>query len=106
VLSDFLIAAALGSVAGLLDALPMLKMPVPRFSVYSTFLQWVVLGLLIPFVHWGLWPWLQGLLIGVLGMLPNMVVLFHRNRSAMLTTVLAGAALGAGIGYLGGAWIG
>lgn len=104
-LGDFLIAGTLGSVAGLLDAAPMLRMAVPRFSVYSTFLQWVVLGLLIPFVDWGLSPWLQGLLIGVLGMIPSMAVLYYRNRRAIVTTALAGAVLGAAIGLAGGVLI-
>ncbi|WP_374030187.1 hypothetical protein [Bdellovibrio bacteriovorus] len=100
------IALLLGVLAGVVDALPMLKNPnVPRFSVYSTFAQWIFIGLVIPFVDWDVAPWLKGLLLGFLGMLPTMITVFFRNRKALIPTAIMASFLGMVIAVVGAHFI-
>ena len=93
------IALLLGTIAGLIDALPMIKMQVPRFSIWYVFAQWVFIGLLIPFVNWPFAGWLKGLIIGVLGMIPVAIIACHRNKKRVPAILLFAAILGAAIGY-------
>lgn len=97
-MTQVLFALIFGIIAGALDAFPMLKKGVPKPSILCIFFQWVLLGVIIPFVSWNMPPTLKGLILGVLGMVPIGFLLFYRNKSAILPTLLAGAALGAGLG--------
>jgi hypothetical protein len=99
---NIIIALLLGAVAGAIDTVPMIGGKAPRHSIVAIFVQWVVIGLLIPFVHWGLAPWLTGMIIGLLGMAPFMILTHLRNPKAVPTIALAGLVLGAGVGFAGG----
>lgn len=104
-LENISIALLIGIIAGLIDTLPMIKMQVPRFSIWYVFAQWVFIGLLIPFVNWPLAGWLKGLIIGVLGMIPAAIIAYHRNKKRVPTILLFAAILGAVIGYTGSIFI-
>lgn len=94
-----LIALVFGIIAGIIDILPMLKnKSIPRSSIAAMFAQWVFLGLIIPFVYWDMAPWFKGALIGFLGMIPAMIIVYERNHKALLPTALGGLLLGAAIG--------
>ena len=100
-----LIALVLAVLAGLFDTLPMYKMNVPRFSIYSLFAQWILIGTLIPFLDIGMDLWLTGLIIGTLGMVPHSIIVLYRNPKKVLPTLLWGAGLGLAIGF-GNDWLG
>ncbi len=107
-MTEILIALLIGVIAGLIDIFPMVKRPIPRESIIATFAQWVLLGLVIPFVSWPTPTWLTGAILGLLGMAPSMIVAHKRNPSSVIPTAVFGVALGAGIGalaplYTGGA---
>jgi len=67
-MTEILVALLIGAIAGLIDIAPMIKRPVPRESIVATFVQWVLLGLVIPFVSWSIPAWLTGSILGLLGM--------------------------------------
>ena len=94
-----LTALLIGVVAGLIDTLPMLSNKnIPRFSIYHLFAQWVFIGLITPFIAWELQAWLKGLIIAELGMIPILIISYHRNRKAVPKIIIFAAALGIGIG--------
>ncbi len=99
-MKEILLALLLGAFAGLIDASPMIKKS-PRFAVLLVFSQWVLLGLVIPFVSWPIQPWLKGLILGIMGMIPVMILVFPRSPKNIPGITLFGAGLGAMIGYLG-----
>lgn len=106
-MKNILIALALGIIAAAIDALPMIKNKnIPRFSIMAIFAQWVVMGLLIPFVHWEIAPWLKGAIIGELGMLPFMIIAFYRSKKSILPTIIMAAILGAAIAVAASYFIG
>ncbi len=105
-MNDVVIALLIGAAAGIVDALPMLRMKVPRFSVAAIFCQWVFLGLVIPFIRWDLSPWLTGLILGELGMLPFMIQVLYRNKKAALPMMIFAGILGIAIGVAGDYFIG
>lgn len=93
-------ALLLGAVAGAIDAVPMIK-TAPRFATLLVFSQWVFLGLVIPFVAWDLEPWVKGMILGVLGMIPTMILVWPRNPKRIPGIAVFGAGLGAMIGFVG-----
>lgn len=94
---SILIALILGVFAGAVDSLPMLRMNVPRFSILAIFAQWVIIGVLIPFVSWEIPVWSKGLIIGELGMVPFMIIAWYRNKKSIIPTALMAAVLGTAI---------
>lgn len=108
-MTEILAALAMGILAGTIDAAPMLWMrghvKAPFVSVVSTFATWVFLGLVIPFVDWDLTPWVKGAVLAFAGMTPTMLVLWVRNRKAIVPTAVMTLALGAGIGWVGARWV-
>ncbi len=105
-MKDIFIAMMLGVTAGLIDIAPMFRMKVNRFSIMAIFAQWFLLGMVIPFVSWNIQPWLKGLILGELGMLPFMIQLYFRNRKAIPGTAFAAAILGMAIAFGGNYFIG
>lgn len=100
-MEKFLIALTLGAIVGAIDIIPMVRKKVYKYSIIAVFAQWMLLGLLIPFVSWGIQPWLKGMIIGLLGMVPTMVVAYDRNRSAVIPTGIFGAVFGSLLGIAG-----
>lgn len=105
-ITNILIALGIGIVAGAIDTIPMLKQPgIPKSSVYFVFAQWVFIGLVTPFIGWGLQPWMKGMVLGILGMVPVMIIAYSRNRKKVPTILLFAAGLGAVIGIAGDKFI-
>lgn len=107
-MTAILIALSISALAGLIDIAPMWARPIPRASIAAIFVQWLLLGLVIPFVSWPLPSWLTGALLGLLGMAPTMIVAYTRNPKSIIPTAIYALVLGAGIGaatpfYVGGA---
>ena len=100
-MEKILIALSLGALVGAIDIIPMVRKKVYKYSIIAVFVQWMLLGLLIPFVNWGIQPWLKGMIIGLLGMVPTMVVAYDRNRSAVIPTGVFGAVFGSLLGIAG-----
>jgi len=100
-MNNILIALLIGAAAGVVDTLPMLRQKVPRFSIAAIFCQWVLLGLVIPFIRWDTEPWLTGLILGELGMLPFMIQVLYRNKKAVIPMMIFAAILGIAIGVAG-----
>jgi hypothetical protein len=50
-MNNVFVALLIGIGAGPIDVTPMVLQKINRYSILSVFAQWVVLGLLIPFVE-------------------------------------------------------
>ena len=93
-MTKLLIALGVGIVAGGLDVFPMLKKEIPKASIWSVFVQWVLISIVISYIDWYAQGWLRGLVIAELGMLPFMILAIHRNKKAILPFILTAAPLG------------
>lgn len=105
-MNTILTALLIGIIAGTIDVIPMIIQKLDRYANLSAFVHWVVLGLVIPFVSWGIQPWLKGLIIGELVTLPVMIIVAKNNKKALIPMVIMSAILGAGVGFSGAAFIG
>jgi hypothetical protein len=98
---DVLVALALGVVIGLIDVLPMLRIKVPRFSIFYLFAQWVFVAFVIQFIDWPIHPGLKGIILTLFGMTPMVIITYHKNRQKLLPFIITTVILGFVIGYAG-----
>jgi hypothetical protein len=105
-MNNILIALSIGIIAGLIDITPMIIQKLNKTANWSAFIHWVVLGLIIPFVDWGIQPWLTGLIIGELTVIPVMIIVYPQNKKSMLPMLISSAILGVGVALAGARFIG
>jgi hypothetical protein len=105
-MNDFLIATIIGLVAGLIDGTPMIIMKLEKIANISAFVHYFVLGLIIPFVDWDIVPWLKGIIISLLSALPVMIIVYPKDKKAIIPMIIFSLVLGAGIGIAGAKYIG
>lgn len=105
-MNDFLIAIIIGLVAGLIDVTPMIIMKLEKAANISAFVHYFVLGLIIPFVGWDVAPWIKGIIISVLSALPVMIIVYPKDKKAIIPMIVFSLILGAGIGIAGAKFIG
>jgi hypothetical protein len=105
-MNDFLIAITIGLVAGLIDITPMIIMKLEKSASISAFVHYFALGLIIPFVDWGIAPWIKGIVIALLTAIPIMVIVFPKDKKAIIPMIVFSLILGAGIGIAGAKFIG
>ncbi len=73
-MNNILIALGLGIAAGIIDVIPMIISKQEKSACASAFMHWLVLGLIIPFINWGMAPWLSGIMIALLCAIPVMIM--------------------------------
>ena len=105
-MNEILIAAAIGLVAAIIDVIPMIIQKLDKISCMSASIHYFVLGLIIPFVNWDLAPWLKGMIISLLVSLPVMIIVYSKDKKAIIPMTLFALMLGAGIGIAGAKFIG
>ncbi|KGN74350.1 hypothetical protein HQ47_04650 [Porphyromonas macacae] len=104
-MKELLIGAAIGFAAGMIDVIPMLIRKLDKESCLSAFVHYFVLGLIIPFVHIDLYPWMKGAIIAVLTALPIIILVYHRDRKAIIPMIVSSLILGSAIGQVGAIFI-
>lgn len=105
-MNNFLIATIIGLIAGIIDIIPMIIQKLDKREVISAFLHYFALGIIIPFVSWGVAPWIKGLCIALLTALPIMIIVYPKDKKSIIPMLVFSIILGAGIGILGAKFIG
>lgn len=100
------IALLIGLCAAIIDVTPMILQKLEKSANISAFIHWLVLGTIIPFVDWDIQPWLKGLIIGEMVSLPVMVLVFAKEKKAVIPIILFSAVLGMGVAIAGARFIG
>lgn len=93
------IALSIGIAAGILDTIPMIILKMDKFAILSAFLHYLVLGFVIPFVHWEIPQFATGIIISLLSALPVASMVFPSDKSAIAPILITSIPLGAGIGW-------
>jgi hypothetical protein len=104
-MKNIFIALLIGFSAAIIDVVPMIIQRLDKTACISAFIQWIVLGLIIPYVSWDMQPWLRGLLIAELTALPIMVLVFPKDPKSIIPIIIFSAILGAAVGLAGAKFI-
>ena len=105
-MNDFLIAIIIGLIAGLIDTIPMMIQKLDKRDTISAFVHYFALGLIIPFVNWGITPWITGIVIALFTSIPIMIIVYPRDKKAIIPMIVFTLILGAGIGIVGAKFVG
>lgn len=104
-MKNIFIALIIGLSAAIVDVVPMIIQRIDKSACISAFLQWIVLGLIIPYVNWDMQPWLKGLIIAELTALPILVLVFAKEPKSIIPIIIFSAILGAAVGLVGARFI-
>lgn len=104
-MNNLTIALIIGIVAGTIDVVPMLIQKLDKASCISAFFHYLALGLIIPFVHWGIQAWITGLLISILSAIPIIIIVYPKDKKAILPIAAFSVLLGIGIALAGAKFI-
>ena len=72
----------------------------------SAFIHYFVLGLIIPFIDWGIPSWITGIIIALLTAIPVMIIVYKKDKKAIIPMFIFSLILGAGIALAGAKLIG
>ena len=89
-----------GSIAGIIDIVPMLMKKLSKKSIISAFLHYFLLAFVIIFIDLPKIPWwLSGGLIALLLSLPIMIIVSDNDKKALPVMVIMALFLGSLIGF-------
>jgi hypothetical protein len=94
-----LISLAIGVAAGVIDVTPMIIRKIDKYACVSAFVQWVVLGVIISYVQMPVAPWLKGIAVAVMSVLPILVHVSRDGRKSIIPILIFTIVLGAGVGF-------
>lgn len=104
-MKNVFIALIIGLSAAIIDVVPMIIQRIDKSACISAFVQWIVLGLIIPYVNWDMQPWLKGLIIAELVALPIMILVFVKEPKSVIPIIVFSAILGIAVGLAGARFI-
>jgi hypothetical protein len=93
-------ALLIGACAGALDIIPMLLRRAAWHDIAVPFVHWLMLGVLIAYVHMPLHPTLKGLIVAVMTTLPILISYSQTKPDAVLPILGISIVLGAAVGWL------
>ena len=104
-MKNIFIALIIGVSAAIIDVVPMIIQRIDKSACISAAIQWIVLGLIIPYVNWDMQPWLKGLIIGEMAALPILILVFAKDTKSLIPIIIFSAILGAAVGFTGSKFI-
>lgn len=104
-MKNIFITLIIGISAAILDVVPMIIQRIDKSACISAFIQWIVLGLIIPYVNWDMQPWLKGLTIAELTVLPIIVLVFAKEPKSIIPIIIFSAILGVAVGLAGARFV-
>jgi hypothetical protein len=104
-MNKIFIALIIGIIAGTIDVVPMIIKGIDKYACISAFVQWIVLGLIIPYVNWDIQPWLKGLIIAEISALPIMILVFAKEPKSLIPIMIFSAILGILVGISGSRFV-
>lgn len=103
-MSKILVGIMAGTVAGVLDLVPMLAQKLTWDANLSAFLLWVISGFLISTTNLKLPPVLKGVVISFLVLTPSAVLIGWKEPLSLLPISIMTLILGSLLGYVIEKW--
>ncbi len=97
-MSKLLITLIIGTVAGVIDVIPMIMQKLDKFANWSAFVHWIVLTLIISYLDVPWAGWLKGLVFAELSALPIMILVAKDDPKSAIPIAIMSAILGILVG--------
>lgn len=107
-MNTVIVGLGLGVLAAVLDVIPMFAQKLPLTACISAMVQWVFLGVVISNCQLGLPGWATGLILGGVGAVPIILMLFGhpvlmpagQEAKTILPIMLTSLVLGTAVGLV------
>lgn len=99
-MKKFILGMALGTMAGIIDMIPMIIQNLTGEANLSAFFLWVVSGFLISTSNLKIKGFLKGLLISFLVLLPSAVLIGWKELGSLVPIFIMTLILGSALGFL------
>lgn len=100
-MKKFLVSLLIGILAGIIDVIPMIFMNFEWNANLSAFLHWVILGIIINYIDFGIRSWLKGFIVAVLSAIPIVLIVEGGILDTFLPILVMSAILGSFVGHFG-----
>jgi hypothetical protein len=94
-----IIGVILGSIAGIIDVIPMIIQKLTWDANISAFIMWVVVGFLIATVDLKIKPILKGVLIAFLVLLPSAILIGWKEPVSLIPITIMTLILSSLLGF-------
>jgi len=98
-MKKYLTGIVVGTIAGILDVIPMVMQKLTWDANLSAFTMWVVVGFLTSVVDIKINPWIKGILIAFLVLLPSAIIIGWKEPTSLIPITIMTLILGGLQGY-------
>lgn len=97
-MQKLLISLLIGIIAGIIDVIPMIIQKLDRYANMSAFIHWVDMGIIISYIQIPFSPWLKGLIIAELSVMPIVLIVAKEDKKGIIPILVMSAILGVLVG--------
>lgn len=94
-----LLGVGFGTIAGIVDVIPMIFQKLTWDANISAFSMWVIVGLIISSIDFKLNSIVKGILISFMILLPSAILIAWKEPFSMIPISMMTLILGGGLGY-------
>jgi len=94
-----LIGISFGTIAGILDVVPMIIQKLSWDANISAFSMWVIVGLIISSIDFKMPPIIKGVIVSFLILLPTAILIALKEPFSLLPISVMTLILGGGLGF-------
>jgi hypothetical protein len=105
-MNSLLISLVIGVIAGVIDIVPMIIQKLDKYAIISAFSAWVILGVFIPRIDLVPIPFLNGIIVALLFILPTLCLVFKEEKKGVIPIIIMTIILGAFIGVVSQIFLG
>jgi hypothetical protein len=105
-MKSYLISLLIGLIAAVIDTAPMIIKKMDKFAIVSAFFTWIILGVFIPRINFVSIPFLNGMIVSVLFVLPILVLMCKFEPKSVPIVVATTIVLGSGVGFFSKIFLG
>lgn len=99
-MNNILVGLIFGTVAGIIDVIPMIIQKIPWNANISAFSMWIVVGVLIATTKLKLAPVPKGLLISLMVLLPHLFIIGTYGINTLIPVIAITVVLGSLLGWI------
>ena len=96
----FYLSIILGTLAGIIDVIPMVLQKLDIFSIISALTQWILASIVINYIDFQIKPWLKGFIVAEALAIPIMVLVMKSGFFTIVPIMIMCAILGSIVGII------
>ena len=93
------LGAGLGTIAGIIDIIPMILQKLTWDANLSAFSMWIIVGLIISSIDFKIPPIVKGIFVSFMILIPSAILIAWKQPFTLIPIAIMTLILGGGLGY-------